>query len=353
MANSDWKLSVMIAHGSVKRAVDLWKACEDAGLHVIGAADSQNLMREIYVSLTACALSTSRAKIMTYATNPVTRHPTVTAGAFVALEELAPGRLMMGIATGDSAMWSMGRKPAKLAALRDYIIAVKGLCAGEEITWDGHSFKPRWAYFEPFNLPTYVMCSGPKILRMAAEVADGAVVHMGFAPEDIAYARSIIDEGRRAVGKDPDTFDVWWNAHIVFDETYQAAADRSVGWLPSWLTMGSMDGKGIPDEYKEKLKQLNADTHSLSAVYRSGNRDETVAARAKELGIHDWLLSRSPRLFGTVDDVVGRLNELGSTLDMKQWIFFAWGRGERTGGDDEERYEMINTVGRDILPRLM
>ena len=104
---------------------------------------------------------------------------------------------------------------------------------------------------------------------------------------------------------------------------------------------------------KEKLKQLNADTHSLSAVYRSGKRDETVAARAKELGIHDWLLSRSPRLFGTVDDVVGRLNELGSTLDMKQWIFFAWGRGERTGGDDEERYEMIDTVGRDILPRLM
>ena len=77
-----------------------------------------------------------------------------------------------------------------------------------------------------------------------------------------------------------------------------------------------------------------------------------MAERAKELGIYDWLLSRSPRLFGTTDDVVERLNELGRTLDMKQWIFFAWARGERTGGDDTERYEMINTVGREILPRL-
>ena len=128
MTENDWKLSVMIAHGSVKLAVDLWKACEDAGLYIVGAADSQNLMREIYVSLAACALNTSHAKIMTYATNPVTRHPTVTAGAFVALDELAPGRMMMGIATGDSAMWSMGRKPAKLQALRDYMIAVKALC---------------------------------------------------------------------------------------------------------------------------------------------------------------------------------------------------------------------------------
>ena len=353
MAYDDWKLSVMIAHGSVKRAVGMWKACEDAGLHLVGAADSQNLMREIYVSLAACALNTSSVKIMSYATNPVTRHPTVTAGAFVALDELAPGRMMMGIATGDSAMWSMGRKPARLAALRDYIVAVKALCAGEKITWDGHAFKPHWAYFEPFDLPVYVMCSGPRVLRLAAEVSDGAVVHMGFAPEDIDRARGIIEEGRRAVGKDPDTFDVWWNAHIVFDETYEAAASRSVGWVPSWLTMGSLEGKGIPDEYKEKLKRLNADTHTLSAVYRSGNRDEIVTERAKELGLYDWLLSRSPRLFGTVDNVVDRLNELGHSLGMKQWIFFAWGRGERTGGDDGERYEMIDSVGRKILPRLV
>ncbi|MBM3505731.1 MAG: LLM class flavin-dependent oxidoreductase [Alphaproteobacteria bacterium] len=352
MAASDWKLSVMMGHGSVKRALQLWRRCDEIGLDVVGAADSQNLMREIYVCLTAVALSTKRARIMSYATNPVTRHPSVTAGAFVAMNELAPGRLMMGIGTGDSALWSMGRKPAKLALLRSYIETVKALCAGDYVTWDGNRFKPAWAHFEPFDLPVYVMCSGPKILRMAAEVADGAVIHMGFAPEDIAHARSIVEEGRRAAGKDPKTFDIWWNAHIVFDESYAAAARRSIGWLPSWLTMGSMDGKGIPDQYKEKLKQLNADTHSLASVYRSKNREEIVVERAKELGLYDWLLSRSPRLFGTTADVAERMNDLKRTLDLKQWIFFAWGKGERTGGEDAERLEMIDRVGLELRPLL-
>ena len=145
MTEHQSRLSYMPPHDSVRQGVELWQACEDAGLDVIGPADSQNLMREMYVCLTAIAMSTSRARIMSYATNPVTRHLTVTAGAFVALDELAPGRMMMGIATGDSALWSMGRNPAKLQHLRDYICAVKDLCAGDEISWDGTTFKPRWA----------------------------------------------------------------------------------------------------------------------------------------------------------------------------------------------------------------
>ena len=353
MTDGKWRLSYMPPHDSVKRAVDIWKTCEDEGLDVVGAADSQNLMREMYVCLTAVALATSRVKIMTYCTNPVTRHPTVTAGAFVALQELAPGRLMMGIGTGDSALWSMGRKPAKIQQMRDYILAVKALTRGETVTWDGHTFKPAWADFEPFDLPIYVMCSGPKILRMAAEVADGAVVHMGFAPEDIAYARGIIDDGRRAAGKDPKGFDVWWNAYMVFDESYDAAAKRSFGWQTSWLTMGSLEGKGIPDKYKDKVVQLNADTHSLASVYRSRNREEVLIERAKELGIYDWLMSRSPRLLGTSDDIVNRLNELGSGFDLKQWILFILVGSERIGAGDEKRKELIRKLGREVRPRLI
>lgn len=353
MAASDWKLSVMMGHGSVKRALQLWRRCDEIGLDVVGAADSQNLMREIYVCLTAVALSTKRARIMSYATNPVTRHPSVTAGAFVAMNELAPGRLMMGIGTGDSALWSMGRKVATIAETRAYVQAVKALCAGEAIEWDGQRFKPAWAYFEPFDLPVYVMCSGPKILRMAAEVADGAVVHMGFAPEDIAYVRGIVDDGRRAVGKDPKTFDLWWNTRVVFDRSYDAAAARTLGWMPRWLTMGSMDGKGIPDAYKEKLKQLNADTHSLAAVYKTKNREQIVVERAKELGLYDWLMARSPRLFGTPDDVAGRMNELGRSLGLKQWILFLIGNdGQNVSGTHAERFTLLEQLTKDVKPKL-
>ncbi len=353
MAKHDWRLSYMPPHDSIRDGLKLWQACEGAGLEVIGPADSQNLMREMYVCLTAIAMSTTRVRIMSYATNPVTRHPTVTAGAFVSLEELAPGRMMMGIATGDSALWSMGRDPAKLRHLRDYIQTVKALCAGEEVTWDGRAFKPRWAQFEPFDLPTYVMCSGPKTLRMAAEVADGAVVHMGFAPEDLAQVREIIAAGRRAVGKDPATFDVWWNAPVLFGETYEAAATRNIGWLPRWLTMGSLDGKGIPDELKEKVKELNADQHSLDNVYRGKDREQILVERAKSLGLYDWLMSRSARLLGPPEQVAERLNELADKEGLVQWIFFLYSaKTTPVTGAVDERLRLIELLRDKVMPAL-
>ena len=312
MSEHDWRLSVMPPHDTIAQIPTVWKACEDAGLDVVGPADSQNLMREMVVSLTVAAMSTSKIKLMTYATNPVTRHPTVTAAAFVALEELAPGRLMMGIATGDSALWSMGRKPARLARLRDYLVTVKALCAGEEVRWGGHAVKPRWAGFEPFDLPTYVMCSGPKTLRMAAEAADGAVVHMGFAAQDLDEVEAIVDAGRRAAGKEPRGFDLWWNAPVVFDESYAAAAARNLGWMPQWLTMGSMEGKGIPADIRDKVRELNADTHHLDTAYLMRDREKKMVERAKRLGIYDWLMSRSARLMGSDAEIADRFKRARS-----------------------------------------
>ena len=353
MSEFDWRLSVMPPHDTLAQITTIWKACEDAGLDVVGPADSQNLMREMVVSLTVAAMTTSKIKLMTYATNPVTRHPAVTAGAFVALEELAPGRLMMGIATGDSALWSMGRKPARIAALRDYLIAVKALCAGEEIVWDGHPFRPRWARFEPFDLPTYVMCSGPKVLRMAAEAADGAVVHMGFADQDLDQVHEIVAAGRRAAGRDPDGFDLWWNAPVVFDESYEAASARNFGWMPQWLTMGSMEGKGIPAAIRDKVRELNADTHDLDTAYLMQDREKRLVERSKRLGIYDWVMSRSARLMGTEGEIAERFNELARTRGMTQWIAFLYGRGnEIVNKDDAETIALIQRFGRDLRARL-
>ena len=353
MSEYDWRLSVMPPHDTIAQITTIWKACEDAGLDVVGPADSQNLMREMVVSLTVAAMTTSKIKLMTYATNPVTRHPAVAAGAFVALEELAPGRLMMGIATGDSALWSMGRKPARIAALRDYLTAVKALCAGEEIVWDGNPFRPRWARFEPFDLPTYVMCSGPKVLRMAAEAADGAVVHMGFAEQDLDQVHEIVAAGRRAAGRDPDGFDLWWNAPVVFDESYEAAAARNFGWMPQWLTMGSMEGKGIPATIRDKVRELNADTHDLDTAYLMQDREKRLVERSKQLGIYDWLMSRSARLMGTDGEIAERFNELARTRGMTQWIAFLYGRGnEIVNKDDAETIALIRRFGRDLRARL-
>ena len=352
MADKKMKFSVMFAQGQpLDKAVELWKACEEEGMSMVGVADSPALLRELYVSTTMCVLNTSKVQVITYVTNPISRHPSVTAAAFMTLNELAPGRIGMGIGTGDSAMWGVGLKPARLSRTRDYILTVKGLLRGEEVTWEGSKFKAEWsAWSPPVELPVYVACAGPKVLRMAAEVAEGGLVTMGFSPEDVANIRAIVAEGHAAAGRSDD-FDIWWNAHVTFADSVEAARATSLGWSPSWLTMGSLEGKGIPDEYKEKLLQLNVDTHDLEAVYRSPNREVTIVERAKKLGIYDWLMSRSPGLMGTPADVTVRLKELRDR-DMLNWIFFATGRGPRASASNAERLELVRTLSRQIMPNL-
>ena len=353
MAREDWKFSLVFAQGQpLPEAAKLWQASEDAGLDMLGIADSPNMLRELYVSTTMCAINTEKVDIITYVTNPVTRHPSVTASAFMSLNELAPGRIGMGIGTGDSALWSIGQRGARVAAMREYILTVKALLRGEKVAWQDTVFEAAWSGIEPFNLPVYVACAGPKILRMAAEVADGAIVTMGFAPEDIVYVRNIVDEGLHASGRTANDFQIWWNAHMAFDDSVEAAAERSMGWSPYWLTMGSLEGKGIPENMKEKLRQLNADAHDLDAVYRSKDRQKTLVERAKTLGVYDWMLSRSPRLFGTPADIAARLNHLGREHDMKHWILFMISRSSWDASPHEERLDQIDMLGRQIIPIL-
>ncbi len=330
----------------VPDAVKMWQACENAGFDMIGIVDSPIIFRELYVAATLAATGTKRAQIMTYVTNPVTRHPSVTAGAMLSLHELAPGRIAMGIGTGDSAAWSVGVKAAKIARIRDYILTVKALLRGERVAWDGQTFEPVWSRFEPFDLKVYVACAGPKVLRMAAEVADGAIVGIGFSDEDIAQARAIIADGSAAAGRSANQFDVWWNARAVFAESVAAAADASLGWYPVWLTMGGFEGKGVPREFEAKVRELNADTHDVRAAYRTPGRDRLVVERAKKLGIYDWLMSRSPRIFGTPADIAKRLGELRDQ-GLANWVLIAMGPTPTTPKTD-----LIATLARDVLPRL-
>jgi len=317
------KFCINAAHeGSLLNGVGWWQACEEAGIHTYGIPDSPIQRPDLYVSSTVCALNTNRMRILSCVTNPVTRHPSVTASCLRALDELAPGRIAMGIATGDSALWGVGLKPATVASLREYLLAVKGLIRGEEVSYRGKSFKSQFSEDpRPGSIPIYVACSGPKVLKMASQVADGLIITMGFSAEDIRYVRGIIEEGCAEVGRNPDELDIWWNAYVVFAPSVEEAMEKSLGWSMSWITMTTLEGKGIPEEYKEPLRHLTFDSHDLTAAYKTANRHATLVERAKDAGLYNWLLSRSPRLFGTPEDINGRLEELAE-MGLTNWMFY-------------------------------
>src|SRR5687767_226788 len=79
---------------------------EELGYDRLGIGDSPMLYRDPWITLALVAKSTQRIPIGVWVTNPVTQHPLVMANAAATLDELAPGRICIGIATGDSGITS-------------------------------------------------------------------------------------------------------------------------------------------------------------------------------------------------------------------------------------------------------
>ena len=182
-------------------------------------------------------------------------------------------------------MWGVGLRPATVAHLRDYIVAVKALLHGEEADYRGRRFRMQWSDLPSgHDIAVIVPVSGPKVLRMACEVSDGMLLSMGFGTHNVDYVRSLVEEGCRSAGRDPDELELWWNSEVVFGDSIDDALSRGMGVGTEWLTMGTLEGKQIPDHLKQALVQFNADSHNLGSEYQDESRERALIDRAKQLG---------------------------------------------------------------------
>src|SRR5262245_4452188 len=105
------------------RSVDAYAAdvrrAETLGWDAAFQPDSQLRRRDTYVLMAAAARVTERILLATLLSNPVNRHPTVTAGSIATVDELAPGRTLLGWGVGDTAVRLAGLRPARVAELED------------------------------------------------------------------------------------------------------------------------------------------------------------------------------------------------------------------------------------------
>jgi 5,10-methylenetetrahydromethanopterin reductase len=181
------------------KMVHLAKLSEDLGFSHIWVGDSHLIWREAYVNMAAMALSTSKVKLGTGVTNPLTRHPSVVASAYATLEEYAPGRLIVGIGLGDSSVETMGMKPSTLANFEKSLEQMRGLFAGKEAELP--SGKIHLLHPCKGKVPIYIAASGPKMLELSGRIADGIIVLVGVAGEYIAHAKEKITAGAKAAGR--------------------------------------------------------------------------------------------------------------------------------------------------------
>lgn len=190
---------------------DAVKAAEDAGFDVAWLPDSHFLWRDVWAAMALAAERTSRIRLGTCVTNFETRHPSVTASAAASIDELAPGRVILGLGSGDSAVKTIGHRPTRLAAMREHLLLVKALLAGEEVGFEGRRMRLRHA---PRNsVSVYMAANGPKALGLAGELCDGVLVLVGITPQQIHAARSRIAIGAARANRSLDDVDICMGVH--------------------------------------------------------------------------------------------------------------------------------------------
>jgi 5,10-methylenetetrahydromethanopterin reductase len=198
------------------KMIHLAKVTEELGYSHIWVGDSHLIWREAYVNMAAIALNTTRVKLGTGVTNPLTRHPSVVASAYATLEEYAPGRTIVGIGLGDSSVETMGMKPAKLSYFEKTMAEMRELLDGKEVqleTGKIHLLHPC-----KNKVPIYIAASGPKMLELSGRIADGIIVLVGVADEYIAHARERIAAGAKAAGRKAEDINlVLWVPCAVSD----------------------------------------------------------------------------------------------------------------------------------------
>lgn len=187
---------------SVAATVRLAQRAEALGYSEVWLGDSQGIWREVYVTLASCALQTRRIALGPGVTNPLTRHPSVTARALATLHELAPGRILCGLGAGDTALTYLGRRPVKMHVVEESIRCIRGLLRGEAANFLGEALPPLTNH-APLDIKLYLAAFGPKMIQLAGRVADGVVASVGMTRELIAYVQEHLTTGARAAGRNP------------------------------------------------------------------------------------------------------------------------------------------------------
>lgn len=162
--------------------------------------DSQLRRRDTYVLLAAAAQATSTIRLGVLLTNPVTRHPSVTASSIATIDELAPGRVELGWGAGDTAVRLAGLRPATVARMEAGIRLMRRLLDGEAVEV-GAERPAELPFHRP--VPIWLAAGGPRTLEMGGRAADGVFMRVGTHPALIEDAVSRIRHGAESVGRAP------------------------------------------------------------------------------------------------------------------------------------------------------
>lgn len=211
------------------RLVALAQLAEGLGYDHLWLAD-ERFFREVYASLTLCALRTERIKLGPCVTDPYSRHPSLTAMAIATLDEISSRRAVLGMGAGVSGFREIGVTRSRPGvAIREGVEVIRRLLAGERVTYHGEmvSFEDGTLDFPPTraDVPIYIASQHPVGCRAAGRVADGAIMQGCVAGPLLTFFRDTVRGAARAADRDPGVIDLVARLNVCIDDDRRVARD--------------------------------------------------------------------------------------------------------------------------------
>jgi 5,10-methylenetetrahydromethanopterin reductase len=194
---------------------DAWKQVQRAealGFSHAWFYDTQLLCADVFVAMAAAAVNTERIRLGTGVLIPSNRIAPSAAAALASLNQLAPGRIDLGVGTGFTGRRTMGLGALRLDALREYLRVVRGLLSEETVEWVFEEKRRKIRFLNPeaglINtrdpIPVHLSAFGPRGRALAAEIADGWMT-FAFGDEGAIADLGAVGDACRAAGRDPET----------------------------------------------------------------------------------------------------------------------------------------------------
>src|SRR5947209_8606798 len=250
----------------LREAMALAQHAEQRGFHAVWQAESR-LVREATVPMAAFAATTEHIKVGSGVVDCWSRNPARLAATFSTLDDLAPGRVLLGIgAWWDPLASKVGITRAKpLTAMREIVTCVRALLNNESVTFHGEhvhldGVELDYVYQErrPKDVPIYIGATGMQMMELTGEIADGVVLNYLVSPDYNERAMQHLEAGAARAGRSVDDLDRPQLVVCSLDEDRDRALDDARLMVTQYLGQQPhiMKASGVPAALLDEIGEV-------------------------------------------------------------------------------------------------
>ncbi|NJL92753.1 MAG: LLM class flavin-dependent oxidoreductase [Anaerolineae bacterium] len=239
---------------------------EARGFEAVWQAESR-LVRDAIVPMAAFAAHTQTIKVGSGVINNWTRNVSLTAATFLTLDDLAQDRIICGLgAWWDPLAKNVGIERTKpLLAMREYVMVLRDLLAMKNVTFQGEFVNVTGIELdvvhgrrEPRNVPIYIGATGPKMMALTGEIADGALLNYLVSPSYNVMAVEQLEAGAKQAGRRLEDIDRPQLVVCSVDQDRKKALDGARKLVTQYLGQQPhiMKASGVSQELLDEISQV-------------------------------------------------------------------------------------------------